>query len=135
MTAAFADATGREAHDAGPRRPGQGVARGAVVRAHRILGAVVLTPEGVLDDSVLRAIDRAVSAAGRTAVVLDLSTCALTRTSVLEQLDPRRWARTAVPVRVVCPRRSARRLLARAGVASRLPLFRSIEEAVEPRDT
>jgi hypothetical protein len=100
-----------------------------VVRAQQVVGALVLAPEGVFDGAVLRAVDRAV-ATWRATVVLDLSSCALTHTGVLEQLDPGRWSPPLADVRVVCPRRSARRLLARAGLATRLALFSSVDEAV-----
>ena len=114
---------GRRARGAAPGPHGQ-----PVVRSHRIHGAVVLTPEGILDDSVLRALDDAVDIRRGLPVILDLSACALIDTAVLEQLDGDRWARTEV--RIVCPRRSARQLLARAGVRSVLSIFRSIEQAI-----
>ena len=93
-----------------------------------VRGAVVVSPEGVLDDSVLEALDDAVADPRGLPVILELSACALTDTAVLEQLDGVRWA--SAEVRIVCPRRSARQLLARAGVPSRLPVFRSLEQAI-----
>ena len=131
MATAFVHAAGDPAARRKPDRTlGRTPRTSPVVQVHRIVGAVVLIPEGVLDASALQAVDDAVDAAAAITVIVDLSACALTHTAVLVRLGARRWARSTKEVRVVCPRRSARQLLARAGVASRLSLFRSIEEAV-----
>ena len=110
------------------RRPRVVGERPAVVQTQRIDGALVVIPEGVLDFPVLQAVDRAVAAAPDLPVLIELSACALTDASVLEHLNGRRWA--GAEVRVVCPRRSARQLLARAGVPSFVPVFGSLEEAI-----
>jgi hypothetical protein len=128
MVAAFgqpADPTSRAQRKPAAEPSAQGR---PAVRTHRILGAIVITPEGVLDDALLREVEGAMAGAEEVTVVLELSACALTDLTGLERLGDPRW--TPARVRVVCPRRSARRMLARAGVASRLPIFSTLEQAI-----
>lgn len=95
-----------------------------------VRGVLVLAPRGVLDRASLRALDAAMDAEDGP-VALDLTECTLAERSVLERLDPRRWARTSAQVCVICNRLTGRQLMARSGVVHRFSLFQRIEDALQ----
>ncbi len=95
-----------------------------------VRGVLVLAPSGVLDRASLRQLDQAMAAADGP-VAIDLTECTLAERSVIERLDPRRWARTPAQVCVICNRLTGRQLMARSGVVHRFSLFQRIEDALQ----
>jgi hypothetical protein len=94
-------------------------------------GVLVVTAQGVFDDAALHQLDEVLGATPRRRpAAIDLTECALAEPSVLQQLDPRRWARSSTDVCVVCHRLTGRRLMMRTGMAHRFSLFASVEDAL-----
>lgn len=108
----------------GMTRPTAGLAR------RLVRGVLVLAPRGVLDRASLRELDR-VLGAETGPVAIDLTDCTLAERSVLERLDPRRWARTSGQVCLICNRLTGRQLMARSGLVHRFTLFQRIEDALQ----
>jgi hypothetical protein len=105
----------------------------AGLRRSLVRGVLVLAPGGVLDRTSLRQLDQAITADDERPVAIDLTECTLAERSVLDRLDPPRWARTSAQVCVICNRLSGRQLMARAGVIHRFSLFARIEDALQSR--
>lgn len=105
----------------------------AGLRRDVLRGVLVLAPRGVLDRSSLRQLDDAISDDEDRPVAIDLTECTLVERSVLERLDPRRWARTSAQVCLICNRLTGRQLMARTGVIHRFSLFHRVEDALQSR--
>ena len=92
---------------------------------------VVATPLGVLDEATVLELDQVLAERPGIPVVIDLDHCAVTSQAALLALDPARWGRPADLACLVCGRLTARRLVARAGVAARLAVFQRTADAVQ----
>ena len=97
----------------------------------RVEGVAVIRPVGALDRALADDIRRC-SPDGNAPVVIDLTDCVLTDTSFLRRGAIEGQFRRPHTC-IVSPRPTARRLLRRSGLARHVPVFRSVQEAMEER--
>jgi anti-anti-sigma regulatory factor len=92
---------------------------------------LVLRPQGVFDVPGAASLHESLCRDLPERTVIDFSDCTLVDPSVLVELDPRRWGRSAAQICVACRRPTARQLLKHTGVSDRLTVFNSVEDALQ----
>jgi hypothetical protein len=109
-----------------------------IAPAGRHLGArwirdvLVLKPQGRLGQEMIGQLDQALEAVDAP-VVIDLDDCILSDHRGVGPDVVERWSAMAPELAFSCRRLSARRLLARGGLAERFAVFQRIEDALQAK--
>ena len=120
LTGSAADATSR--HDGVGSAP-------EMLRQHRDI--LVIRPDGRLDADAIERVGQIVAAESTTAAIVDLDECFLSDPEALAAIDG--TVLNGVELCNVTGRMSCRRLLVRAGVTDRFPVFQRRRDALQAR--
>lgn len=101
------------------------------ITQNRLDGVSIIRPAGALDRTLADDI-RECSCEAHTPVVIDLTDCVLTDAASLRRVAVE-WQLYRRHMCVVSPRATARRLLRRSGIDQHVPVFRSVDEAMQAR--
>lgn len=93
---------------------------------------LVLRPQGGLDRSVVETLEQMIVSAD-SAVLVDLNDCIIVDPHVLDVADRQRRFGSEHEICLTCRRLSARRLLARTRALADVPMFRSVQDALQAR--